>query len=116
MDRRAREPEEKAQMNQSQLARAIAKELFLSQAGAAAIIDSILAKITGSLRKDERVYFRFFGSFTRVIRPGRHVRHPRTGQLIWIPPRPDVDFNPAKGLLPAKQRGGSAPGGKAKRR
>ena len=104
MDRRAREPEEKAQMNQSQLARAIAKELFLSQAGAAAIIDSILAKITGSLRKDERVYFRFFGSFTRVIRPGHKVRHPKTGQIIWIPPRPDVDFNPAKGLLKTRVR------------
>ena len=103
-------------MNQSQLARAIAKELFLSQAGAAAIIDSILAKITGSLRKGERVYLKDFGSFTKKTRPGRHVRHPKTGQLIWIPPRPDVDFNPAKGLLPAKQRGGSAPGGKAKRR
>ena len=91
-------------MNQSQLARAIAKELFLSQAGAAAIIDSILAKITGSLRKGEWVYLKDFGSFTKKTRPGRHVRHPKTGQLIWIPPWPDVDFNPAKGLLKAKRR------------
>jgi nucleoid DNA-binding protein len=91
-------------MNQGQLSQAIAKEFFLSQAGAAAIVDSILAKMTGSLRKGERVYFRGFGSFTKVIRPGRHVRHPKTGQLIWIPPRPDVDFNPAKGLLEAKRR------------
>ena len=86
-------------MTQSQLARAIAKEFFLSGADAAAIIDSILAKITGSLKKGEWVYFKDFGSFTKKIRPGRHVRHPKTGQLIWIPPRPDVDFNPAKGLL-----------------
>ena len=91
-------------MNNGQLARAIAKEFFLSQVDAAAIINSILAKITGSLRKGERVYFRCFGSFIKVIRPGRHVRHPKTGQLIWIPPRPDVDFDPAKGLLKAKRR------------
>ena len=91
-------------MNLDQLARAIAKEFFLSQAGADAIIDSILAKITSSLRKGERVYFRFFGSFTKVIRPGHKVRHPKTGQIIWIPPRPDVDFNPAKGLLKIKRR------------
>ena len=90
-------------MTQSQLARAIAKEFFLSQVDAAAIIDLILAKITGSLRKGEWVYLKDFGSFTKKTRPGRHVRHPKTGQLIWIPPRADVDFNPAKGLLPAKR-------------
>ncbi len=103
-------------MNQSQLARAIAKEFFLSLVDAAAIIDLILAKMAGSLRKGEWVYLKDFGSFTKKIRPGRHVRHPKTGQLIWVPPWPDVDFNPAKGLLPAKQSGGAASGGKAKRR
>ena len=91
-------------MTQSQLARAIAKEFFLSQVDAAAIIDLILAKITGSLRKGEWVYLKDFGSFTKKTRPGRHVRHPKTGQLIWIPPRPDVDFDPARGLLKAKRR------------
>jgi integration host factor subunit alpha len=91
-------------MTQSQLVRAIAKEFFLSQVDAAAIIDSILAKITGSLRKGEWVYFKDFGSFTKKTRPGRHVRHPKTGQLIWIPPRLDVDFNPAKNLLKIRRR------------
>ena len=86
-------------MNHGQLAQAIAKEFFLSQPDAAAIIDSILAKITGSLKKDERVYFRNFGSFVKVVHPGHKVRHPKTGQIIWIPARPDVDFTPAKGLL-----------------
>ena len=86
-------------MTQSQLARAIAKEFFLSQVDAAAILDSILGKMTASLQKGEWVYFKDFGSFTKKTRPGRHVRHPKTGQLIWIPPRLDVDFNPAKGLL-----------------
>lgn len=91
-------------MNHGQLARAIAKEFFLSEPDAAVIIDSILAKITGSLKKDERVYFRNFGSFVKVVHPGHKVRHPKTGQIIWIPARPDVDFTPAKGLLKAKQR------------
>ena len=91
-------------MNLDQLARAIAKEFSLSQVDAAAHIGSMLAHITGSLRKGERVYFRNFGSFTKVIRPGHKVRHPKTGQLIWIPPQPDVNFNPANGLLKAKRR------------
>jgi len=89
-------------MTQSQLAKAIAKEFFLSLVDAAAVVNSILARMTGSLRKGERVYFKDFGSFTKKIRPGRHVRHPKTGQLIWIPPWLDVDFNPAKGLLKAR--------------
>ena len=91
-------------MTQGQLAKAIAKEFFLSLVDAAAVVNSILARMTGSLRKGERVYFKDFGSFTKKIRPGRHVRHPKTGQLIWIPPRLDVDFNPAKGLLKARRR------------
>ncbi|MHB0996465.1 MAG: HU family DNA-binding protein [Elusimicrobiales bacterium] len=91
-------------MTKSQLARAIAKEFFLSQVDAAAILDSILARMTISLQKGEWVYFKDFGSFTKKTRTGRHVRHPKTGQLIWIPPRLDVDFNPAKGLLKAKRR------------
>ncbi len=95
-------------MTQSQLARAIAKELFLPLVDATTIIDLILAKMTASLQKGEWVYFKDFGSFTKKTRPGRHVRHPKTGQLIWIPPRLDVDFNPAKGLLkmkPARRKG-----------
>ena len=91
-------------MNQGQLSRVIAKEFILSQVDAAAIINSILVQIAASLKKSERVYFRNFGSFTKKTRPGRHVRHPKTGQLIWIPPRPDVDFDPANGLLKAKRR------------
>ncbi|MDO8715692.1 MAG: HU family DNA-binding protein [Dehalococcoidales bacterium] len=90
-------------MTQSQLARAIAKEFFLPLVDATTLIDSILAKMTASLQKGEWVYFKDFGSFTKKTRPGHHVRHPKTGQLIWIPPRPDVDFNPAKGLLKAKR-------------
>ncbi len=74
-------------MTQSQLAKAIAKEFFLPQTDAAALIGSILAKMTASLQKGEWVYFKDFGSFTKKTRPGRHVRHPKTGQLIWIPPR-----------------------------
>ena len=100
MDQRARDAHnEKAPVTQSRLTRAIAKEFFLSQTDTGAIIDSILVRIAGSLREGERVYLKDFGSFTKKIRLGRHVRHPKTGQIIWIPPRPDVDFNPAKGLL-----------------
>jgi nucleoid DNA-binding protein len=91
-------------MTKSQLARSTAREFYLSLAEAGRVVDFIFAEIAGGLNKGERVYLKDFGSFTRKTRPGRHVRHPKTGQLIWIPPRPDVDFTPAKGLLKAKRR------------
>jgi len=71
---------------------------------AAAILDSMLARMTANLQKGEWVYFKDFGSFIRKACPGCHVRYPKTGQLIWIPPRLYVDFNPAKSLLEAKRR------------
>ena len=67
-------------MNHGQLAQAIAKEFFLSEPDAAVIIDSILAKITSSLKKDERVYFRNFGSFVKVVHPGQRSGTPRPGR------------------------------------
>jgi nucleoid DNA-binding protein len=91
-------------MTKPQLARAAAREFYLSLAEAGRLVDFLFSEITGSLRKDERVYLKDFGIFIKKTRPGRHVRHPRTGKLIWIPPRTDVDFNPAKGLLKAKRR------------
>ena len=91
-------------MNKNQLARLTAQEFYLSLAEGERIVDFIFAELAGSLNKGEWAYLKDFGSFTKKTRPGRHVRHPKTGQLIWIPPRLDVDFNPAKGLLKAKRR------------
>jgi len=92
-------------MTKSQLARSTALKFYLSLAEAGRVVDFIFSEIAGGFNKGEWVYLKDFGSFTKKTRPGRHVRHPKTGQLIWIPPRLDVDFNPAKGLLKAKQSG-----------
>ncbi|MDO8804530.1 MAG: HU family DNA-binding protein [Elusimicrobiota bacterium] len=91
-------------LNQGQLAAAIAGKFNLQLTETGEIIDFLIAQVAQDLRAGRRTYFRGFASFVKKTRPGRHVRHPKTGQLIWIPPRPDVDFNPAKGLLKAKRR------------
>lgn len=88
-------------MNLGQLASAIAERFFLLKAQAKELLDFALEKIAESLQAERRVYFRGFGYFVKVIRPGRRVRHPRTGQIIWIPPRPDVDFRASPALLRA---------------
>jgi DNA-binding protein HU-beta len=86
-------------MNQTDLARAIAKRFFLTQVESKEIIDFILSRITEDLKKGERVYFRGFGSFTKEKRSQKKVRHPKTGKIITIPERTTVDFDPSMDLI-----------------
>ena len=86
-------------MNQGELTLAISKRFFLTQTEAGEIIKFILAKITGGLKKGERISLRGFGSFNKEKRSSRKVRHPKTGKIITIPARITVDFNPSESLI-----------------
>jgi len=86
-------------MNQEELTQAVAKKFFLTKAESRKIIKLILTEITKDLKKGERVYFRGFGSFIKEKRARKKVRHPKTGNLITIPERTTVAFNPSKNLL-----------------
>lgn len=86
-------------MSQEQFTRAVAEKFFLSQAESGRIIRFFLAKIKDELVNGRRVCFHGFGSFTKKGYPGKRVRHPKTGKIIWIPPKTVVDFNPSKLLL-----------------
>ena len=86
-------------MNQGELTLAISKRFFLTQTEAGEIIKFILAKITGDLKKGERISLRGFGSFNKEKRSSRKVRHPKTGKIITIPERITVDFNPSESLI-----------------
>lgn len=86
-------------MNLGQLAKAIAGRFQLSESEVLQLLAFAFDEIAGALKAGRRAYFRGFGSFAKVIRPGRRVRHPKTGEIIWIPPRPDVDFAASRRLL-----------------
>jgi nucleoid DNA-binding protein len=86
-------------MNQGDLTRAIAKRFFLTQTESQEIITFLLQEITQSLKMGERAYLRGFGSFTKKTRSTKRVRHPKTRQIITIPPRLTVNFDPSKLLL-----------------
>ena len=86
-------------MNQGELTLAISKRFFLTQTEAGEIIKFILAKITGDLKKGERISLRGFGSFNKEKRSSRKVRHPKTGKIITISERITVDFNPSESLI-----------------
>jgi len=88
-------------VNLSQLALAIAERFAIPEAQAKQIVAFTFGKITETLKSGRRVYFRDFGAFTKRIRPGKWVRHPKTGKMIWIPPGPAVRFGAAPALLGA---------------
>lgn len=88
-------------MNLGQLASAIAERFDLPEAQAGQLLAFALKTIAGNLRAGRRVYFRDFGAFVKRTRPGRRVRHPRTGEIILIPGGPAVRFSASPALLRA---------------
>jgi len=86
-------------MNEGQLICAISKKFFLTKTETKEIIEFALEKVTGDLKQGKRFYLRGFGSFTKENRSSKKVRHPKTGQIITIPERITVDFNPSNELL-----------------
>ena len=86
-------------MNQGELILAMSKRFFLTQVESREIIKFILSRINEDLRKGERAYLRGFGSFTKEKRSSKKVRHPKTVEIITIPERATVDFDPSGILL-----------------
>lgn len=86
-------------MNEKHLSDAIAKQFFLTKVESKEIIQLLLFKIAESLKNNNRVYFRGFGSFVKEKRSAKKVRHPKTGKIITIPAHLTVSFNPSGRLL-----------------
>jgi integration host factor subunit beta len=86
-------------VNEKTLSNAIAKQFFLTKIESKEIIQLILAQALESLKRNERIYFRGFGAFTKEKRSAKKVRHPKTGKIITIPENITVDFNPSTRLI-----------------
>ena len=79
-------------LHQGQLAAAIADKFNLQLTETGDIIDFLIDQVGQDIRAGRRTYFRGFASFVKKIHPGRKYRHPKTGEIIQLPPRPYVDF------------------------
>ena len=86
-------------LNQGQLAAAIADKFNLQLTETGDIIDFLIDQVAQDLRAGRRTYFRGFASFVKKIHPGRKYRHPKTGEIIQLPPRPYVDFTVSPAFL-----------------
>jgi DNA-binding protein HU-beta len=76
----------------------IAAKAELTKAQATKAFDVILATITKSLKKGERVQLPGFGSFAVSKRNARQGRNPATGATIHIPASKNVRFKMGKDL------------------
>ena len=87
----------------------VAAKTELGKAEVEVAVDSVLELIAETLRSNERVDIRGFGSFAVKDRKERQGRNPRTGETITIAAKRDANFRPAKELMEKLAQGKTAP-------
>ena len=87
----------------------VAAKTELGKAEAAVAVDAVLDLIAETLRSNERVDLRGFGSFAVKERKERQGRNPRTGETITIAAKRDASFKPGKELTEKLAQGGTPP-------
>ena len=83
-------------MNKAQLIEAIANEINVTKATAAASVDAFINTVTKVLKKKGDVRLVGFGTFTTAT-----GRNPQTGAAIKIPASVQPKFKPGKALKDA---------------
>lgn len=88
-------------MNKQGVIEALAKEVEITRARAARIVDAIFSPsgiLAAQLKKGEKVQIAGFGSFEARERPARQGRNPTTGNAIAINASTVPTFRAGKGL------------------
>jgi len=83
-------------VNKKEIANKMSKDAGISFIQAEKAFNSMIEGIKNSLKKGERVTFSGFGSFEVKKRKARTGRNPKTGEVISIPKKKRVKFNPSK--------------------
>ncbi len=86
-------------MNKTHLIEKVSKDMNISKTQADQLIDSILAAVTDSLRREEKVILKDFGRWEVSKLKPRKGTHPQTGNLIIIQAKKQPRFIPGKRLL-----------------
>jgi DNA-binding protein HU-beta len=85
-------------MNKAELVEAISNETGLSKTKTNEVVNTIVNKITESLKNGEKVSLVGFGSWSTTNRPERKGRNPKTGEIITIPSKNVAKFKPGNEL------------------
>ena len=85
-------------MNKTELVNQIAESADISKKEAGDALQAIMAAITDTMKKDEKLTLIGFGTFSVSKRPARDGRNPQTGKTIKIPAKNVVKFKVGKRL------------------
>jgi len=87
-----------AHLNKKEITNMMSKDAGISFLQAEKAFNSMIEGIIGSLKKGKRVTFSGFGSFEVKKRKARKGRNPKTGEVLSIPSKKRVKFNPSRGF------------------
>jgi len=85
-------------MTKADLVAEVSRAIAASRKDAEAIVETVFDSIVQSLRADDKIEIRGFGSFRTRQRRGRIGRNPKTGARVEVPPKRIPFFKPSKEL------------------
>jgi len=85
-------------MTKSDLVEAMAEGADITKVAANKALDTMIASITKTLKKNNKVTLVGFGTFSTSKRKARKGRNPRTGEAIKIPAAKIPKFSAGKAL------------------
>lgn len=88
-------------MTKPELVRELAEDFELPRRQIAEIVETILDKMTATLKKGEKVQLTPFGQFKVRNRPARMARNPQTGEPVKVPAKRVMRFLPSRALKEA---------------
>lgn len=89
-------------MNKQELIKAVAaKHPELTLKAVTALVEDVLATVSASLLKEDKVSLYGFGIFETRERKARECRNPQTGEKMKVGAKKAIAFKPAKALKEA---------------
>jgi integration host factor subunit beta len=95
-------------MTKAELIEDVSRAAELSRKDSETIVETIFESIVRSLRNDDKIEIRGFGSFRIRQRKPRIGRNPKTGARVDVPAKKIPYFKPSKELKDLVNAGGTA--------
>ncbi len=86
-------------MTKAEIVAKIAEKTGVEKGAAQAVVESFMDIVKTSIKADEPVYLRGFGSFIKKTRKAKKGRNIKAGESIIIPEHSIPAFKPAKTFL-----------------
>jgi DNA-binding protein HU-beta len=83
-------------MNKDALARAVASKLEVSIKDGKAVVDAVFEAALEGIETHDEVSLGSLGKLTKVDKPARTARNPKTGEEVAVPAKTGVKFKPSK--------------------